>query len=138
MAVELGLELGRSGNWEDGHPTPRFWADNYPGDGTVDQQAKHVEWSGSLLFFRGTRTHPVIQFEEEHDVIQGTGHAIRLRALVRRHSPNLVGSAWHAKALRPMALPMVETGTKPRTGSIQAVHYMAVDVLQRQSTDQSP
>ncbi len=55
-----------------------YWANHRPGDDTMLAHAKHVEWAGGLVLFQGTRHHPLLTFEVEHQARRQTGQRLQL------------------------------------------------------------
>ncbi len=54
------------------------WANHRPGDGTIPPHAECVEWAGGLVLFRGTRHHPLLSFEAEHQARCQADQRLRL------------------------------------------------------------
>ncbi len=57
---------------------PDHWANHRPGDGIIPPHTERVEWAGGLLLFRGTRHHPLLSFEVEHQARRQTDQRLRL------------------------------------------------------------
>ncbi len=49
-----------------------------PGDDTILTNAEHIECEGGLVLFQGTRHHPLIIFETEHQARHQACHQLRL------------------------------------------------------------
>ncbi len=54
------------------------WASHRPEDDTIPANAKHIEWAGGLVLFRGTRHFPLITFETELEARRQVGQQLRL------------------------------------------------------------
>ncbi len=72
---------------------PDHWANHRPGDGTIPPHAECVEWAGGLVLFRGTRHHPLLSFEAEHQAQRQTDQRLRLwRAELVQHERESLNS----------------------------------------------
>ena len=54
------------------------WAHHRPGDELIPANAERVGWEGGLVFFRGTRHHPLIMFQTELEAQHQVGQQLRL------------------------------------------------------------
>ncbi len=55
-----------------------YWANYHPGDDTIAPHAERVEWAGGLVLFQGTRHHPLLSFEAEHQARRQANQRLRL------------------------------------------------------------
>ncbi len=70
-----------------------YWANHHPGDDTIPPHAERVEWAGGLVLFRGTRHHPLLSFEAEHQARRQANQRLRLwRVELIQHERNSLDS----------------------------------------------
>ncbi len=70
-----------------------YWASCRPGDDVIPANAERVEWAGGLVLFQGTRHHPLISFETEHEARCQAGQRLRLwRAELIQHERDSLDS----------------------------------------------
>ncbi len=54
------------------------WANHRPGDYVIPANTERVEWAGGLVICQGTRHHPLLTFEVEHQACRQMGQRLRL------------------------------------------------------------
>ncbi len=93
------------------------WANHRPGDGTIPPHAERVEWAGGLVLFQGTRHHPLLSFEAEHQARRQTDQRLRLwRAELVQHERESLNSLRGVGGLvspEPATLPQLPPWAAP-------------------------
>ncbi len=94
-----------------------YWANHRPGDDTIPAHAERVEWAGGLVLFQGTRHHPLLTFETEHQARRQTGQRLRLwRAELVQHEYDSLNSLRGVGGLvspEPITLPWLPPWAAP-------------------------